>query len=114
MTTAEKREAARLRSERYRRRHGIGPRRPAQKPWLSEGVSRSTWYRRGGKIGWQRDQATNQRGVPESLYRAESFTRRLQRELLAAAGHMTVSASILREFPLVNGGGLLEKSNTYQ
>jgi hypothetical protein len=26
------------------------PRRPAQKPWLAEGVSCSTWYRRGGRI----------------------------------------------------------------
>lgn len=43
----EKREKARLRSERWRRAHGIGPRKPAQKPWLAEGISRSTWYRRG-------------------------------------------------------------------
>ena len=38
----EKREKARLRSERWRRAHGIGPRKPAQKPWLAEGISRST------------------------------------------------------------------------
>jgi hypothetical protein len=43
MTDAERREKARLRSERWRRAHGIGPRRPAQQPWLAEGVSRSTW-----------------------------------------------------------------------
>jgi hypothetical protein len=49
------REKARLRSERWRRAHGIGPRRPAQRPWLAEGVSRSTWYRRGGKIGKRSD-----------------------------------------------------------
>jgi hypothetical protein len=32
--TTERREAARLRSERWRRAHGIGPRRPAQQPSL--------------------------------------------------------------------------------
>ena len=42
MTDAEKRERNRLRSERWRRAHGIGPRRPANKPWLALGVSRST------------------------------------------------------------------------
>jgi len=46
MTNAERREKNRLRSERWRRAHGIGPRRPAKQPWLAEGVSRSTWYRR--------------------------------------------------------------------
>jgi hypothetical protein len=51
MTAAERREANRLRSERWRRAHGIGPRKPAQKPWLAEGCSRSTWYRRGNRIG---------------------------------------------------------------
>jgi hypothetical protein len=47
---AERRERARLRSERWRRAHGIMPRRPAQKPWLAEGCSRSTWYRRGNRV----------------------------------------------------------------
>jgi hypothetical protein len=50
MTPAERRERARLRSERWRRAHGIGPRKPASKPWLAMGVSRSTWYRRGNRI----------------------------------------------------------------
>ena len=44
--TPEQREKARLRSERWRRAHGIMPRKPAQRPWLAEGISRSTWYRR--------------------------------------------------------------------
>jgi hypothetical protein len=35
---------------RTRGAHGIGPRRPAQRPWLAEGISRSTWYRRGNRI----------------------------------------------------------------
>jgi hypothetical protein len=47
MTTAERREKARLRSERWRRAHGIMPRRPAQRPWLAEGCSRSTFLSRG-------------------------------------------------------------------
>jgi hypothetical protein len=46
MTAAERLVRNRLRSERWRRAHGIGPRRPAQRPWLAEGISRSTWYRR--------------------------------------------------------------------
>ena len=50
MSDAERRERARLRSERWRRSHGIMPRRPAQKPWLAEGCSRSTWYRRCNRI----------------------------------------------------------------
>ncbi len=43
MTPSDRREKARLRSERWRRAHGIMPRRPAQKPWLAEGIGRSTW-----------------------------------------------------------------------
>lgn len=46
MTTLQRREKARLRSERWRRAHGIGPRKPAQRPWLALGISRSTYYRR--------------------------------------------------------------------
>ncbi|MGA3340867.1 MAG: hypothetical protein ABSD11_09600 [Methylocella sp.] len=53
LTPSERRERARLRSERYRRAHGIMPRKPAQKPWLAEGISRSTWYRRRAKAGEQ-------------------------------------------------------------
>jgi len=41
MTPDGRRERARLRSERWRRAHGIMPRRPAQRPWLAEGISRS-------------------------------------------------------------------------
>jgi hypothetical protein len=53
MKTPEQRERALLRSERWRRAHGTGPRRPAQRPWLEAGCSRSTWYRRGNRIGGQ-------------------------------------------------------------
>ncbi len=41
MIPTEKREKARLRSERWRRAHGIMPRRPAQRPLLAEGISQS-------------------------------------------------------------------------
>src|ERR1700730_12690813 len=34
MIDAERREKASLSSERWRRAHGIRPRRPAQRPWL--------------------------------------------------------------------------------
>jgi hypothetical protein len=43
---AERREKARLRSERHRRACGIMPRKKAKQPWLAQGVSRSTYYRR--------------------------------------------------------------------
>jgi hypothetical protein len=46
MSDAEKRERARLRSEHWRRAHGIMPRRPAQRPCLALGISHSTYYRR--------------------------------------------------------------------
>jgi Transposase DDE domain group 1 len=42
LTPEQRREKVRLRSERWRRAHGIGPRKPAQRPWLALGISRST------------------------------------------------------------------------
>jgi hypothetical protein len=91
--TDERREANRLRSERWRRAHGIGPRKPSSEPWLDAGCSRSTYYRRRAK-------ARQQAAMTESFDRAEAFTRQLQRELVTAAGFMTAAGSILREFPL--------------
>jgi len=41
MTESERREASRMRSERWRRAHGIMPRRPAQQPWLAMGGERA-------------------------------------------------------------------------
>jgi hypothetical protein len=49
LTPKDRRECARLSSERWRRAHGIGPRRPAQRPWLALSISRSTYYRRRAK-----------------------------------------------------------------
>jgi hypothetical protein len=98
MTAAERRERARLRSERWRRAHGIGPRRPAQKPWLAEGCSRSTWYRRGNRV--------RERAAVVARYatrradrfaRAEVFVRQLQAELAEVARCQAVIAAIMGE-----------------
>jgi hypothetical protein len=90
MTDSDRREKARLRSERWRRAHGIGPRRPAQQPWLAEGVSRSTWYRRRTKA---RDAAF----VRASLDRAESFAAALTRDLARCAALERESMAIIAE-----------------
>jgi hypothetical protein len=86
MTTkeAERREAARLRSERWRRAHGIMPRKAAQRPWLALGISRSTWYRRWKQARELAAQAFEPSRRLEGLSRAEAFTRQLQAELAEA------------------------------
>jgi hypothetical protein len=49
-TPEERREKARLRSERWRRAHGIWPaRKPAQRPWLALGHQPQHHYRRRAK-----------------------------------------------------------------
>jgi hypothetical protein len=48
-TPEGRRERARLRSKRWRRAHGIGPRKPPERPWLAEGVSRSHGIGGSGK-----------------------------------------------------------------
>jgi hypothetical protein len=83
----EKREKARLRSERWRRAHGIGPRKPAQKPWLAEGISRSTWYRRGNRISARL----------ADLSRASAFVYQLQLDLAEAARCHAIAAGIIGE-----------------
>jgi hypothetical protein len=40
---ADRREKARLRSERARRARGVKPRPKAKQPWFAAGISRSTW-----------------------------------------------------------------------
>jgi hypothetical protein len=94
MTDAERREKNRLRSERWRRAHGIGPRRPAQQPWLAEGVSRSTWYRRRKKA---RDAAT----VRASLDRASAA---LSRDLARCAALERESMAIIAELAALAAG----------
>jgi hypothetical protein len=70
-TLEECRERARLRSERWRRAHGIGPRKPAQRPWLAMGVSRSTYYRR-------RAMAREQAALAQAVAAREAVLDRLQ------------------------------------
>ena len=83
-TDAERREKSRLRSERWRRAHGIGPRRPAQRPWLAE------WYRRQKRA---RDAAT----ASAIFARAESFAATLTRDLARCAALERETAAILAE-----------------
>jgi hypothetical protein len=86
----ERREKARLRSERWRRAHGIGPRRPAQQPWLAAGISRSTWYRRRKKV----QQAA---AACAALTRAESFAAELTRDLARCAALERETMTIIAE-----------------
>ena len=65
MTTPERREKARLRSERWRRAHGIMPRRPAQRPWEAMRISRSTYYRRRAKARQEAARASQGEGCCE-------------------------------------------------
>jgi len=89
-TDAERREKNRLRSERWRRAHGIGPRRPAKQPWLAAGVSRSTWYRRHKRA---RDAAT----ASAIFARAESFAAELTRDLARCAALERETMAIIAE-----------------
>jgi hypothetical protein len=102
MTDEERRERARLRSERWRRAHGIMPRKPAQRPWLAEGISRSTWYRRGNRIGQAHNLASIKRPAVADLGtascdRASAFVRELQAELAEVARCQAVTAAIIGE-----------------
>jgi hypothetical protein len=93
MTPEERREKARLRSERWRRAHGIMPRRPASKPWLALGISRSTYYRR-------RKQARERAAVAHlsaTCDRASAFVRQLQAELAEVARCQAIMAAIIGE-----------------
>jgi hypothetical protein len=104
MTLAERREKARLRSERWRRAHGIMPRRPAQRPWLAEGVSRSTWYRRRKQA---RELAALAGAAPAReavLDRLAWQLQQLQRELGRAAQLMDKGAAILADLDALTSG----------
>jgi hypothetical protein len=96
MTAAERRERTRLRSERWRRAHGIMPRNPAQRPWLAEGVSRSTWYRRR-KQAREREALTVVAMAREAVFdRLDWQLARLRREHLDRAALAQAT----------NGGGI--------
>jgi hypothetical protein len=89
--------SARIRSERWHRAHGIMPRKPAQRPWLAEGISRSTpWYRRRAKAREQAALTFETSRRREILSRAEAFTRQLQRELAEAARGKSIAAACTR------------------
>jgi hypothetical protein len=93
MTDAERREKNRLRSERWRRAPGIGPRRPAKQPWLAEGVSRSTWYRRKQRAR----QAAAVACACATLERAEAFAAALTRDLARCAALERETMAIIAE-----------------
>ena len=87
LTPEERRARARLRSERWRRAHGIGSRRPAQRPWLALGLSRSTYYRRRAK-------AREQAALAQAMAAREAVLDRLAwqiAELRASLDKMTVA-----------------------
>ncbi len=103
MTPAERRERNRLRSERWRRARGIGPRKPAQRPWLAEGISRSTWYRRRKQVR-EREVLTVVATVREAVFdRLNWQLARLRRELEMAARFADEGAAIITELAGYSG-----------
>ena len=99
MTPDGRREKARLRSERWRRAHGIMPRRPAQRPWLAEGISRSTWYRRR-KVAREREELAARVVRNQAMVdRAEAFAANLARDLERCAMLHAVMARELGQSP---------------
>jgi hypothetical protein len=103
MTPAQ-REKARLRSERWRRAHGIMPRRPVQRPWLAEGISRSTWYRRRKQVR-EREALTVVATAREAVFdRLDWQLARLRRELETAARFADEGAAIIAELAAMTGG----------
>ncbi len=91
------RERNRLCSERWRRARGIGWRRPAQRPWLAEGISRSTWYRRRAKAREARADCLAVASVERTIERAESFAAQLSRDLERCAAAEKAHAAIIGE-----------------
>ncbi len=90
-----------MRSERWRRAHGIGPRRPAQRPWLAAGVSRSTWYR----CKQRARQAAAVAYACATFERAEAFAAALTRDLDRCAALERESMAILAELAALTAGG---------
>jgi hypothetical protein len=96
LTPEERRERARLRSERWRRAHGIGPRRPAQRPWLALGISRSTWYRRRAKAREQAALASRAIVFNRLQWQVTELRASLDR---CAAMHAIFAAELNRPLP---------------
>ena len=106
MTAEERREKAPLRSERWRRAHGIMPRRPAQRQWLAEGISRSTWYRRR-KQTRERQALTLVATAQEAVFdRLDWQLAQLRRELETAARFADKGTAILAELAAMGNGAL--------
>jgi hypothetical protein len=95
MTATERREKARLRSERARRARGVMPRRKAQRPWLA--VSRSTYYRRRKQAREREAAAINAAANQAAFERAEGFAVALRRDLDRCAGMERETAAIIAE-----------------
>jgi len=74
-------ERNRLRSECWRRAHGIMPRKPAQRPWLAEGISRSTYYRRRKQAPEAGARQCALASVERTIERAESYAAKLSHDL---------------------------------
>jgi hypothetical protein len=73
------------------------PRKPAQKPWLAEGISRSTWYRRRKQTRERAALAFKANQCHEVISRAKAFTRQLQAELAEAARCHAIAAAMIGE-----------------
>ncbi len=99
LTFEEKKEKARLRSERWRRAHGIMPCAPAQKPWLALGISRSTYYRRRKRAQEARAAILRQTAIA----RAASLAERLRADLERCAALNYEVAGMLAELAARNG-----------
>jgi hypothetical protein len=96
LTPEQCRERNRLRALRWRRAHGIGPRKPAQRPWLALGISRSkTWY-------WRRAKARQQAALAQAMAAREAVLDRLAWQLAelraslerAAVAHAAMAAEL--------------------
>jgi hypothetical protein len=81
-----------------------GPRKPAQRPWLAEGISRSTWYRRRKQAREREALVVESARRHALLSRAEAFTRQLQAELAEAARCHWLMAAIIVEQAAMTGG----------
>jgi hypothetical protein len=83
LTASERREATRLRAERWRRAHGIMPRKPAERPWLAMGSEIAL-----------RDSAAQTRAVFDRL---EWQLAELRADLARAAEAQVVMVAIIGE-----------------
>jgi hypothetical protein len=88
-------------SERWRPAHGIMTRRPAQRPWLAKGISRSTWYRRRKQAREPAALAIETSRRREVLSRAEAFTRQSQAALAEVAQCQAAAAAVIGELSRV-------------